>query len=149
MFCVEIYTDGSCIGNPGPGGWAAILQYQGEEKVLSGSKSNTMAIEMELVAVLEGLRGVTFASEINVHTDSALVIGWLSGRYRRKSTRYAWLLSEIDWLIRKSGHRVFFTKVKAHSGNLVNGRCDRLARQIARELHRNISGCLRDQRKIA
>ncbi|MCI0446609.1 ribonuclease HI [bacterium] len=128
---VEVYTDGSCLGNPGPGGYAAIVIGDGSKKTVAGSDPNTTNNLMELTAVLQGLKTVEFPSNITVHTDSQLVIGWLKSGWKRNDTNCAILLSEIETLISEKGHAVSFVKVKGHSRHAFNEECDRVARMCA------------------
>ena len=71
---VTIYTDGACSGNPGPGGWGAILMYQGNKKEISGGKKNTTNNEMELTAVIEALKMLKFPCQVDLYSDSAYVV---------------------------------------------------------------------------
>ncbi|WP_206881222.1 ribonuclease HI [Alicyclobacillus mali (ex Roth et al. 2021)] len=135
---VILYTDGACSGNPGPGGWAAILQWKGHVKELSGGEPETTNQRMELKAVIEGLKALKRPCDVIVHSDSAYVVncfkqgwyvnwrknGWMNSKGEPVQNRDLWeeLLDAIN------GHRVRFEKVKGHAGVKWNERCDELAR---------------------
>lgn len=135
---VEIWTDGACSGNPGPGGWAAILHYKGSEKILSGGLKSTTNNIMELTAVIEGLAALKEKCDVTLYSDSAYVInainlGWLSGWQKNNfktadkkpvKNRELWerLISLLD------NQSVTFEKVKGHAQNENNNRCDEIAR---------------------
>lgn len=135
---VILYTDGACSGNPGPGGWAAILQWNGHVKELSGGEPETTNQRMELKAVIEGLKALKRPCDVIVHSDSAYVVncfkqrwyvnwrknGWMNSKGEPVQNRDLWeeLLDAIN------GHRVRFEKVKGHAGEKWNERCDELAR---------------------
>lgn len=140
---VTIYTDGACSGNPGPGGWGAILLCGGAEKELSGGEADTTNNRMELSAVLAALSALKEPCEVVLYTDSqyiekALNAGWLRAwkarGWRRKDgpLKNADLWQALDALLAR--HRVTFRWVKGHAGDDYNNRCDALAvRQ--RDLH--------------
>ena len=135
---VTIYTDGACSGNPGPGGWGAILMYQDQKKELSGFEPDTTNNRMELMAVIESIRALKAPCDISIHTDSAYVCnafhnawlenwqrnGWKTASKRPVENQDLWLalLSAL------STHTYQFVKVKGHSDNPLNNRCDELAR---------------------
>ena len=130
---VCIYTDGACSGNPGPGGWAAILTYGENERELSGGESATTNNRMELMAVISALKE---SCEVELWTDSqyiekAINEGWLAGWKRRGWKRKGGELKNIElWqeLDRLLGlHRVNFNWLKGHDGHEYNERCDALA----------------------
>lgn len=135
---VIIYTDGACSGNPGPGGWGAILIYGRHEKELSGFAPETTNQRMELLAAIKGLKGLTKPCKVKLHSDSAYLInaftqgwienwqknGWLNAKKQPVSNDDLWRqlialneLHDIEWI-----------KVKGHSDNKLNNRCDALAR---------------------
>ena len=133
---VCIYTDGACSGNPGPGGWAAILRYNGHEKELSGGERETTNNRMELMAVISALTALKESCEVELWTDSqyiekAINEGWLAGWKRRGWKRKGGELKNIElWqeLDRLLGlHRVNFNWLKGHDGHEYNERCDALA----------------------
>lgn len=129
MKSVSIYTDGSCKGNPGPGGWSAILRCDGHSKQISGHVDQTTNNQMELAAVLYGLQALKTACEVIIFTDSNNVIGWLSKGYKRKNAEINALCSLIDDEMAK--HQVSFKKVEAHADNVLNNEADRLASAAA------------------
>ena len=133
---VCIYTDGACSGNPGPGGWAAILTYGENERELSGGESATTNNRMELMAVISALTALKESCEVELWTDSqyiekAINEGWLASWKRRGWKRKGGELKNIElWqeLDRLLGlHRVNFNWLKGHDGHEYNERCDALA----------------------
>ena len=133
---VCIYTDGACSGNPGPGGWAAILTYGENERELSGGESATTNNRMELMAVISALTVLKESCEVELWTDSqyiekAINEGWLAGWKRRGWKRKGGELKNIElWqeLDRRLDlHRVNFNWLKGHDGHEYNERCDALA----------------------
>ena len=134
---VIIYTDGACSGNPGPGGWAALLQYGGNEKVISGGEPLTTNNRMELRAAVEGLKALKEPCRVSIHTDStylqkAFSEGWLQ-RWQRNGWKTAAkkpVENQDLWrdLLEAVGrHNVEWVKVKGHSDNELNNRVDRIA----------------------
>ena len=138
---VELYTDGACRGNPGNGGWGAILVYQGKEKELSGGEEITTNNRMELMAAIAGMEALKEPCQIVLTSDSkyltdAINKGWLEAWKKngwRKSDKSAVLNVElwqrIDALI--NVHRVEFVWVRGHAGHPYNERCDALATAYA------------------
>ena len=142
---VDIYTDGACSGNPGPGGWGAVMVYGPHEKEISGGESRTTNNRMELTAVIEALSLLKEPCEVTLTTDSKYVsdgvtLGWARGwkarGWKKSSGEPAlnpdlWdrLLSLLDL------HKVYFVWVKGHNGHPYNERCDALAVKQT-ELHR-------------
>lgn len=133
---VCIYTDGACSGNPGPGGWAAILTYGENERELSGGEKETTNNRMELMAVISALTALKESCEVELWTDSqyiekAINEGWLAGWKRRGWKRKGGELKNIElWqeLDRLLGrHKVNFNWLKGHDGHEYNERCDALA----------------------
>lgn len=130
---VTLYTDGACSGNPGRGGWGAILIYGSYRKELSGGEQVTTNNKMELTAVIEGLKALNEPCEVDVYSDSAYVVNaflqnWISGWIRRgwKNVKNIELWNELIALTEK--HKVHFNKVKGHADDELNNRCDELAR---------------------
>ncbi|MDY3863831.1 MAG: ribonuclease HI [Eubacteriales bacterium] len=134
---VEIYTDGACSGNPGPGGWGAVLVYGGHEKELCGGEAETTNNRMELTAVIEALSALREPCEVTLTSDSkyvvdALTLGWAEGwraRGWRKADKSPALNADL-WarlLELTHIHRVSCVWVKGHAGHPYNERCDRLA----------------------
>ena len=141
---INIYTDGACSGNPGPGGWGAILEYKGLKKELSGGEKSTTNNRMELTAVIKGLGMLKEPCDVTVYSDSqycvdAFLQGWVYGWQRN-----GWRTSGKDegknvdlWqalLAAMKPHNVTFVKVKGHSDNEHNNRCDELARAAIKAL---------------
>ena len=135
---VIIYTDGACSGNPGPGGWGAILMYKDNKKEISGGKKSTTNNEMELTAVIEGLKLLKYPCEVEVYSDSAYVVNaflqkwidnWIKNNWKtsnKEPVKNQELWKKLYELTKT--HKVKFIKVKGHSDNEFNNRCDELAR---------------------
>jgi ribonuclease HI len=128
---VEIYTDGACSHNPGPGGWAAVLLYQEHVKELSGGAKETTNNRMELTAVIEALRALKTTCRVTVYSDSAYIVNcfqqkWYVNWEKKGFKKNADLWRELLALVRQ--HEVQFVKVKGHSDVRWNNRCDELAR---------------------
>lgn len=128
---VKIYADGACGGNPGPGGWAAILQWNSHEREVVGQELLTTNNRMELAAVIEGLRTLKEFCSVTVYTDSQYVIGVMTG-WKRKANHD--LLAKLDALCAE--HYVVFEYVRGHAGHPLNERADALA-AIQREKARS------------
>ena len=136
---VTIYTDGACSGNPGPGGWGAILMLGENKKEISGGKKNTTNNVMELTAVIEALKLLKRPCKVNLYSDSAYVVNaflqdWISGWVKKnwKNSNKEEVKNKELWqeLIELTKvHQVVFHKVKGHSDNEYNNRCDELARK--------------------
>ena len=134
---VEIYTDGACSGNPGPGGWAAILRYGGQEKEISGGEKETTNNRMEVQAALEALRALNRPSRIRFHTDSAYLLNgatsWLKDWKRRDWKRKHGQLQNVDlWKemdFELARHQIDWVGAKGHAGNPMNERVDEVARK--------------------
>lgn len=135
---VDIYTDGACSNNPGKGGWAAILIYNGHEKVISGGYPETTNNRMELFAIINALLQLKEPCEVTIYSDSAysldpFIQGWINDWQKNNwKTAGKTPVKNVDlWkalLIEIKKHRVSFVKVKGHSDNEYNNRCDELAR---------------------
>jgi len=135
---VDIYTDGACSGNPGPGGWGAILRYNGTEKELFGGEAATTNNRMEMTAVIEALRALKRPLAVRVHTDSQYVQkgisewihGWKKRGWKtadRKPVKNEDLWRALDALAAQ--HRIEWHWVKGHAGHAENERADALARR--------------------
>ena len=137
MKTVTLYTDGACSGNPGPGGWGAILEYMGHEKELSGGEKNTTNNRMELTAVIRALQALKEPCTVELYSDSKYVIdalekGWAVGWKKRgwiKSDKKPALNPDLwDTLLTLVDmHDVRYHWVKGHASNPKNNRCDELA----------------------
>ena len=134
---VDIYTDGACSGNPGAGGWGAVIVYKGIEKELSGGQAQTTNNRMELTAVIEALKALKEPCSVTLTSDSKYVVdgitkgwaeswrakGWRKGDGKPALNPELW--EELLELLRK--HTVEFVWVKGHAGHPYNERCDKLA----------------------
>lgn len=135
---VTIYTDGACSGNPGPGGWAAVLIYGEHKKEISGGCKDTTNNIMELTAILKALKALKTECEVELYSDSAYSVnafnqGWIYNWIKKgwktadgKEVKNKEIWQEIYRLTKK--HKVNFNKVKGHSDVELNNRCDELAR---------------------
>ncbi len=137
---VELFGDGACLGNPGPGGWAALLRFKGSEKEIYGGESHTTNNRMELMAVIEGLRTLTRPCRVAVTTDSQYVqkgiTEWIHGWKKRgwrtadkKPVKNVDLWQALDEV--RAPHQVTWHWVKGHAGHIENERVDVLARAEA------------------
>ena len=137
---VTIHTDGSCLSNPGPGGWAAILRWRDNEREIVGHEPDTTNNRMELMAAIMGLNAVTRAMPIDLHTDSRYVMngvqewmprwkanGWKTASKKPVANQDLW--QQLDEAV--SRHRIRWHWVKGHAGDELNERCDQLARTAA------------------
>lgn len=139
---VSIYTDGACSGNPGPGGWGAVLNYQGIQKELSGGTRLTTNNRMELTAAVCALQALKEPCAVRLHSDSTYLVnafnagwldnwqknGWRTAKNDAVENRDLWLLLlELSRI-----HKVQWVKVKGHSDDAINNRCDCLAVEAAR-----------------
>jgi len=134
---VELYTDGACSGNPGPGGWGAILIYKGTEKELSGGENGTTNNRMELTAVIEGLSALKESCIVELYSDSKYVIDGLSKGWAVSWRKNGWkkadkkpALNPDLWerlLSLTEKHQMRYHWVKGHAENPYNNRCDELA----------------------
>ena len=143
MPAVEIFTDGACSGNPGPGGWGAVLRYGKTEKELSGGEAETTNNRMELTAVIEALKAIKKECEIIISTDSRYVMdgvlqwlpnwkqnGWKTAN-KKAPVKNLDLWQELDALLQK--YNVKWLWVKGHNGHPENERVDVLARKEAQK----------------
>lgn len=140
MTQVDIFTDGACKGNPGPGGWGALLRMGAHERELSGADPQTTNNRMEMLAVIRALNALTRPCEVRLHTDSRYVIDgmtkWIHGWKRsgwinasKKPVRNADLWHEL--IEAAAPHKIEWTWVKGHNGHVENERVDRLASNAA------------------
>ena len=137
MKTVTLYTDGACSGNPGPGGWGAILEFQGTEKELSGGEDSTTNNRMELTAVIEGLSALKEPCIVELYSDSKYVIDGLSKGWAESWRKNGWrkadkkpALNPDLWeqlLDLTYIHTLHYHWVKGHADNPKNNRCDQLA----------------------
>lgn len=136
---VDLYTDGACLGNPGVGGWAAILVYKGQERVISGSEDKTTNNRMELTAVIEGLSVIKEKCEVFVYTDSKYVVdainkcwinNWAENSFFNRRNSDLWLML---WELLKQ-HNIEFIWIKGHNGHPYNEKCDAISVAEAQKL---------------
>ncbi|MCI8965494.1 MAG: ribonuclease HI [Clostridia bacterium] len=135
---VVIYTDGACSGNPGPGGWGAILMYGEHKKEISGGEKNTTNNIMEITAVIQALRLLKFKCNVKIYSDSAYVVNAFKNGWIYNWMKNGWRTSNKEPVKNKElwielydftkVHEIEFIKVKGHSDNEFNNRCDELAR---------------------
>ena len=145
MKTVNIYTDGACKGNPGAGGWSAILEYEGREKELFGGEKSTTNNRMELTAAIEGLKALKTPCKVTLYSDSQYLVnainkGWLESWKQKgwKKSDKSQVLNDDLWKILDdllSIHEVEFIWVRGHDGHAYNERCDALASGKAEELN--------------
>ncbi len=133
---IDIYTDGSCIVNPGPGGWAAIVINGESKRALSGGEQKTTNNRMEIMAVVKGLQAVPEASEVTVHSDSQYVINTMTRNWKRNANQDLW--EQLDAEVNKRA--VKWEWVRGHSGHPLNEEVDRLANDEARNQKKEPEG---------
>lgn len=140
---VEIYTDGACTNNPGPGGWGVVLLYNGHKRELSGFTPHTTNQQMELLAAIKALEALSEPCQVNLYSDSAYLVnafnqkwlvswqrnGWMNSKKQPVSNRQLW---ERLWELSRI-HDIKWLKVKGHSDNHYNNRCDELARMAIKQ----------------
>lgn len=134
---VDIYTDGACSGNPGPGGWGAILIYKDIQKEISGYEENTTNNRMELTAAIKALSQLKKPCKVNLHSDSSYLVNAFNQKWIDKWQKRNWIKSDKTLVENKdlwmklleltSLHDVKWIKVKGHADNEYNNRCDKLA----------------------
>ena len=134
---VELFTDGACSGNPGAGGWGAILRYKGKEKELSGGEKQTTNNRMELIAVIEGLKALKEPCQVHLVSDSQYVCNALKLGWAKKWRQNGWMRNKKEPALNPElwerllelceQHSVKVNWVKGHAGHPENERCDRLA----------------------
>ncbi len=145
---IQLYTDGACSGNPGPGGWGAVLIYNGKTKELSGHMSGTTNNRMELFAVISGLGALKEPCDVDVFSDSSYTVNAFNDHWIDKWQKNGWQTSDKKpvensdlWklllqIMQLKKHRVTFNKVKGHADDPLNIRCDELARLAIKEYRR-------------
>ncbi len=137
MRTVSIYTDGACSGNPGPGGWGAILEWNGHEKELSGGEKNTTNNRMELTGVISALKALKEPCQVELYSDSKYIIDAMNQGWAVRWKKNGWMRNKTDRALNPdlweellqlcSYHQVQFHWVKGHASNPKNNRCDQLA----------------------
>ena len=145
---VILYTDGACSGNPGPGGWGAVLIYKEHKKELSGAERQTTNNRMEVMAAICGLEALKESCSVDLYTDSAYLCnafeknwidnwqrnGWMNSKKQPVENSDLWKL--LLQIIRVKKHDVTFHKVKGHADDPLNNRCDELATSAIKEYRR-------------
>ena len=140
---IEIFTDGACKGNPGPGGWGALLRHKGEEKTIKGAELHTTNSRMELTAAIRALEALNRSCQVDLYTDSQYVrqgmtewlVQWKKNGWRnskKEPVKNADLWQQLDDLAQR--HHIRWHWVKGHSGHPENERADALANQAIEEL---------------
>tara|TARA_B110001452_G_scaffold256861_1_gene250588 strand:- start:528 stop:965 length:438 start_codon:yes stop_codon:yes gene_type:complete len=140
---LDIYTDGACLGNPGPGGWAALIIENNQEKIFSGNHEMTTNNRMELLAVIKALESINHLLEITIHTDSKYVIdgitSWINNwkvndwkGSNKTPVKNIDLWKRLDRSVQKN--KIKWIWVKGHSGNIYNEKVDEIARNQAKTL---------------
>jgi ribonuclease HI len=140
---VTIFTDGSCLSNPGPGGWAAILRWRDNEREIAGSEPDTTNNRMELLAAIMALNALTRPMQVKLHTDSRYVMngvqdwmprwkanGWKTANKKPVANQDLW--QQLDAAVNR--HTIDWHWVKGHAGDEFNERCDQLARSAAESI---------------
>ena len=137
---VTLYSDGSSLGNPGPGGWGVILDYKGKQKELSGGELNTTNNRMELLAVIKGLEALKEPCKVNIVTDSSYVANainewlknWVAKDFKKVKNVDLWQ----RYLEVSKKHDIKASWVRGHSGHIENERCDKLATSAAKKIQK-------------
>ena len=137
MKTITLYTDGACSGNPGPGGWGAILEWEGHEKELSGGEDSTTNNRMELMAAIVGLEALNRPCEVDLYSDSKYLTdafnqhwidNWVANNWVRGKSGPVKNIDLWERLLKaKAPHKVNFIWVKGHAGHPQNERCDKMA----------------------
>jgi ribonuclease HI len=148
---VEIYTDGACSGNPGPGGWAAILLARGKEKVISGGEASTTNNRMEITAAVEALTRLKKPCSVRIFSDSAYLVssftqGWIMNWQKNNWKNAAGdpVSNQDLWrelLQAAAQHQIEWIKVKGHQDHELNNRCDKLAVAEIRKMRQTAEKC--------
>jgi ribonuclease HI len=136
---VTIFTDGACLGNPGAGGWCAILRYKGHEKILRGNEANTTNNRMELKAVIEALRALKEPCKVDIYSDSTYVVnginewlnGWVKRNFKKVKNKDLWM----EYLEVSKPHMVTLHWIKAHNNHKENEICDKIAKEEAKNVN--------------
>jgi len=135
---ITLFSDGSALGNPGPGGYAAILRYGDKEREVSGGEVHTTNNRMELLAVIEGLRALREPCRVEIISDSSYVVkginewldGWIKRDFKKVKNPDLWM----DYLDVSKGHIINAIWVRGHNGHIENERCDILAKEEAQKM---------------
>lgn len=141
---ITLFSDGSSLGNPGPGGFGTIIRYNGHEKAISGGEVYTTNNRMELRGVIEGLKALKEPCEVEVFSDSSYVVnainewleGWVKRNFKKVKNPDLWQ----EYLDVSQPHRIQAFWVKGHAGHEENERCDKIARDVAEKLKKENNG---------
>ena len=133
---VELFTDGSCIGNPGSGGWCAILRYKNYQKILKGHQANTTNNRMELLAVIEALKQLKEPCKVHLYSDSTYVLkglnewldNWIKKDFKNVKNVDLWM----EYIEVSKLHKIDIHWIKGHSGHTEIEMCDKIAKEEAR-----------------
>ena len=135
MKTITLFSDGSALGNPGPGGYGAILRYNDKERIISGGEAHTTNNRMELLGVIEGLRALKEPCQVEVISDSSYVVkginewlgGWIARDFKKVKNPDLW----TDYLEVSKPHKIKATWVRGHNGHDENEKCDLIAKEQA------------------
>lgn len=139
---ITLFSDGSSLGNPGAGGWACILRYKDNEKILSGGAKIATNNQMELLGVIEGLKALKSPCEVTIYTDSSYVVksvnewlaSWQKSNWKKNTVKNRDLWEE--YLQVSASHKVKAFWVKGHAGHIENEKCDKIAKSEAEKFQR-------------
>ncbi|MFA6630461.1 MAG: ribonuclease HI [Sulfuricurvum sp.] len=142
MKAITLYSDGSALGNPGPGGYGAILRYGTTEKIIRGGEAHTTNNRMELKGVIEGLRALKEPCDVTIISDSSYVIrginewleGWVKRRFAKVKNPDLWQ----EYIAVSSTHRINGVWVRGHNGHPENEQCDQIAREEAEKFKKGL-----------
>lgn len=140
---ITLFSDGSALGNPGPGGYGAILRYGDKERIISGGEAHTTNNRMELLGVIEGLRALKEPCDVTIISDSSYVIrginewleGWVKRNFAKVKNPDLWQ----EYLLVCAGHRINGVWVRGHNGHPENERCDVIAKEAAEKFKKGIT----------
>ena len=140
---ITLFSDGSALGNPGPGGYGAILRYGDKERIISGGEAHTTNNRMELLGVIEGLRALKEPCDVTIISDSSYVIrginewleGWVKRNFAKVKNPDLWQ----EYLLVCAGHRINGVWVRGHNGHPENERCDVIAKEAAGKFKKGIT----------
>lgn len=140
---ITLFSDGSSLGNPGAGGWACILRYKNNEKILSGGQPNVTNNQMELLAVIEGLKALNEPCDVDIFTDSNYVVksinewldNWIAKNWKNNTVKNRDLWEQ--YLEVSRNHKIKAYWVKGHAGHEENEKCDKIAKAEAEQIRRS------------
>ncbi len=140
---ITLFSDGSALGNPGPGGYGTILRYGDKERIISGGEAHTTNNRMELLGVIEGLRALKEPCDVTIISDSSYVIrginewleGWVKRNFAKVKNPDLWQ----EYLLVCAGHRINGVWVRGHNGHPENERCDIIAKEAAEKFKKGLN----------